>query len=335
MFASCTRSFLRSFGHNAGRKVVVIGAGGGIGQPLSLLLKSNPQIGDLVLYDLARTKGVACELSHIYNGLDVEGYEGPEYLPRVLADASVVVVPAGVPRKPGMTRDDLFSINAGIIYDLACNCAKYCPNAYVGIISNPVNSMVPLWTEVYKNLNIPKFEKRIFGITTLDTVRAKTFTGKALGVDPITVHIPVVGGHAGRTIIPLLSQVPGTENLTNEQLDAITQRIQFGGDEVVKNGGGSATLSMAFAGASFIKRLIAGIDGQSDVIVPAFINYETCGVSHFARQIEIGAEGIRKVLPIPKNLSEREQKNLEEAVTQLKKEIKKGTDFADSQQRQF
>lgn len=332
MFAAATRSFVRGFGYNAGRKVVVVGAGGGIGQPLSLLLKSNKAIHDLCLYDLARTKGVACDLSHIYNGKDVEGYEGPEYLPQVLKDASIIVVPAGVPRKPGMTRDDLFNVNAGIIYDLANSCAKICPEAFVCIISNPVNSLVPLWNEVYKKYDIPNYEKRIFGVTTLDTVRAKTFVGNALGVDPLTLHIPVVGGHAGRTIIPLLSQVPGIEKLNDEQMEALIKRIQFGGDEVVKakNGGGSATLSMAFAGASFVKRLISGLNGQGDIIVPAYIKYETMGVSHFARQFEIGTGGVRHVIPLPGNLSEREKANIAEAIPLLEKSIKKGVDFVNN-----
>ncbi|KAJ1547273.1 malate DEHYDROGENASE, NAD-dependent, partial [Cladochytrium tenue] len=95
-------------------KVAVLGAAGGIGQPLSLLLKANPLVSHLSLYDIVNTPGVAADLSHINTPSKVTGHKGPEQLAEALTGASIVVIPAGVPRKPGMTRDDLFNINAGI-----------------------------------------------------------------------------------------------------------------------------------------------------------------------------------------------------------------------------
>ncbi len=106
-------------------KVAVLGAAGGIGQPLSLLLKMNPLVTKLSLYDIVNTPGVAADLSHINTPASVTGHKGPDALGAALKDADVVVIPAGVPRKPGMTRDDLFNINAGIVKTLAEGAAKY------------------------------------------------------------------------------------------------------------------------------------------------------------------------------------------------------------------
>ena len=105
-----------------------------------------------------------------------------------------------------MTRDDLFAINAGIVRGLVEACAVACPGAQLHIISNPVNSTVPIAAEVLKKAGV--YDKRkVIGITRLDVVRANTFVAERSGLAVGDVHVPVVGGHAGTTILPLLSQV--------------------------------------------------------------------------------------------------------------------------------
>lgn len=125
---------------------------------------------------------------------------------KALKDADVVIIPAGVPRKPGMTRDDLFKVNAGIVRDIIRACAKNCPNACIGIITNPVNSTVPVAAEVLKKHNNYN-PKKLFGISTLDVVRAQTFIGELKNVDPSKVQVDVIGGHSAETMLPVLSQV--------------------------------------------------------------------------------------------------------------------------------
>merc|ERR1719384_2291185 len=151
------------------------------------------------------TAGVTADLSHVCTPAKVTGYTGPEQIDAALKGAEVVVIPAGVPRKPGMTRDDLFNINAGIVKTLAESVAKNCPDAMICVISNPVNSMVPLFAEVLK-ANGCYNPKKLFGVTTLDVVRARTFVSEALGRDVQSMSVPVIGGHAGTTILPILSQ---------------------------------------------------------------------------------------------------------------------------------
>uniref|UniRef100_A0A452ZZ98 Malate dehydrogenase n=1 Tax=Aegilops tauschii subsp. strangulata TaxID=200361 RepID=A0A452ZZ98_AEGTS len=228
------------------RKVAILGAAGGIGQPLALLMKLNPLVSSLSLYDIAATPGVAADVSHINTRALVKGFVGDDQLGEALEGADLVIIPAGVPRKPGMTRDDLFKINAGIVKGLCTAIARHCPNALVNMISNPVNSTVPIAAEVFKKAGTYD-EKKLFGVTTLDVVRAKTFYAGKANVPVTGVNVPVVGGHAGITILPLFSQAtPASNALSHEDLVALTKRTQDGGTEVVeaKAGKGSATLSM-------------------------------------------------------------------------------------------
>merc|ERR1712133_311395 len=201
-FQPIARSFSTSSVDNVA--VAVMGAAGGIGQPLSMLLKLNPAVSKLALYDIVHTVGVAADLSHIETKARVAGYVGADQLEASLEGAEVVIIPAGVPRKPGMTRDDLFNTNASIVATIAGACAKVCPDAKLCIISNPVNSTVPIAAEMYKKAGADP--KHIFGVTTLDIVRANAFIGTMKGLDPAHVECPVIGGHAGITIIPLISQ---------------------------------------------------------------------------------------------------------------------------------
>lgn len=126
--------------------------------------------------------------------------------------------------KPGMTRDDLFKINASIVQGLIEGIAKFSPKAFILIISNPVNSTVPIAAEVLKKAGV--FDpKRLFGVTTLDVVRAETFIGELTGAkDPSKTVIPVVGGHSGETIVPLFSQIKPAVSIPEAKLEELTKR---------------------------------------------------------------------------------------------------------------
>jgi len=252
-------------------KVAVAGAAGGIGQPLALLLKLDPNVTHLSLFDVRATPGVAADISHVCSPAKVTGHVGMEQAADALDGMDVVVIPAGVPRKPGMTRDDLFNTNASIVQGLAEQCAKSCPNAMFLIISNPVNSTVPIFAEVLKKHGVYN-PKKLFGVTTLDVVRANTFVADNQKTDVHKANVPVIGGHAGTTILPLLSQVKDAK-FSDEDIAKLTHRIQFGGDEVVqaKDGAGSATLSMAYAGQRFTSRLLEAMSGKKDVIECTFV----------------------------------------------------------------
>jgi len=308
-------------------KVVVLGASGGIGQPLSLLLKQSKVITELALYDIAHTPGVAADLSHMNTKAKVTGHIREGQLADALKGADVVVIPAGVPRKPGMSRDDLFNTNASIVRDLVDASAVTCPKALIAIIANPVNSTVPIAAEVLKRRGV--FDpKRLFGVTTLDVVRANTFVAEAKGLDPSVVNIPVIGGHAGITIIPVFSQAKPAVEFPKDQHEALVKRIQDAGTEVVKAkaGAGSATLSMAFAGARFALSLVSALHGESNIIECGYVKSDVTEVSYFSTPLLLGKNGLEKNLGLGK-LTAYEEKMVKEAIPELKASIKKGEDF--------
>ncbi|TDG51933.1 hypothetical protein AWZ03_001603 [Drosophila navojoa] len=311
-------------------KVTVCGASGGIGQPLSLLLKQNPLVTDLALYDIVHTPGVAADLSHIDTKSKTAGFMGADQLGDSLKGADVVVIPAGVPRKPGMTRDDLFNVNAGIIKDISNSIAKNCPKALVAIITNPVNTCVPIAAEILKKAGVYD-PKRLFGVSTLDVVRARAFIGHALGVDPQSVQIPVIGGHSGVTILPVLSQSQPQFKGNQDAIEKLTVRIQEAGTEVVKAkaGAGSATLSMAYAGARFAGSLLKGLNGDKNVIECSYVQSNITEATFFSTPLVLGKNGLQENLGLPK-LNDYEKKLLEAAIPELKKNIQKGIDFANA-----
>merc|ERR1711998_664047 len=310
-----------------GFKVAVLGAAGGIGQPLSLLMKASPLVHTLSLYDVVGTPGVAADLGHIESGTTVQGFVGQEQLGDALTGCDLVIIPAGVPRKPGMTRDDLFNTNAGIVKTLCEGVAKFCPGAIVNIISNPVNSTVPIAAEVFKKHGCYD-PKRLLGVTTLDVVRSNTFVGDIKGVDPALVDVPVVGGHAGITILPLLSQTSPPVTFTAEQLAALTKRIQNAGTEVVeaKAGKGSATLSMAFAAARMGESCLKGLTGVPTVEC-AYVASTITELPFFASKVTLGPEGVATVHGLGE-LSASEKAGVEKLLPDLKKQIAKGVEFA-------
>jgi len=270
--------------------------------------------------------GVAADLSHIPTGAKVRGY-GANELGKALEKSEVVVIPAGVPRKPGMTRDDLFNINAGIVKGIVEEVAKSAPNACVLIISNPVNSTVPIAAEVLKKAG--KYNpKKLFGVTTLDVIRAQTFVAEHIGSRTASLRIPVVGGHAGTTILPLFSQVSSLK-LSQKDRENLTQRVMFGGDEVVKakGGAGSATLSMAYAGYLFTKQVLRALGGDSGLIECSFVESKLIADTPFlASPVRLGKQGIEEVLPIG-NMDAFEQQKFEEMLKDLRGQIQKGVDF--------
>ncbi|XP_002531998.3 malate dehydrogenase, glyoxysomal [Ricinus communis] len=329
MEESCgvNREHCRAKGGAAGFKVAILGAAGGIGQPLAMLMKMNPLVSVLHLYDVVNTPGVTADISHMDTGAVVRGFLGQQQLEDALTGMDLVIIPAGVPRKPGMTRDDLFNINAGIVRSLCEGIAKCCPRAIVNIISNPVNSTVPITVEVFKKSGT--FDpKRVLGVTMLDVVRANTFVAEVLGLDPREVDVPVVGGHAGVTILPLLSQVKPPCSFTQKEIDYLTDRIQNGGTEVVeaKAGTGSATLSMAYAAVKFADACLRGMRGDAGVIQCAYVASEVTELPFFASKVRLGRTGIEEIFPLGP-LNEYERTGLEKAKTELGASIQKGVSF--------
>lgn len=310
-------------------KVAVLGAAGGIGQALALLLKLQLPAGtSLALYDIAPvTPGVAVDVSHIPTAVKAVGYAGEDPTP-ALEGANLVLISAGVARKPGMDRSDLFNINAGIVRNLIEKVATVCPTACVGIITNPVNTTVAIAAEVLKKAGV--YDKRkLFGVTSLDVLRSETFVAELKGKDVSRVKVPVIGGHSGVTILPLLSQATEEDKLdfTAEEVEALTKRIQNAGTEVVeaKAGGGSATLSMAQAAARFANSVLKGLTGEK-VVEYAYVEGNGEYARFFAQPVVLGLNGVEELLPIGE-ISAYEKAAIQTMIPTLKADIELGEKF--------
>ena len=226
-------------------KITLIG-GGQIGGNLALLA-AQKELGDIIIYDIPNAegmiKGKALDISQLtpLDGYDanITGTSNPEDI----RDSDVIIITAGVPRKPGMNREDLLGINIKIITDVANNVKKYAPNAFVIVLSNPLDAIV------YSFYKVSGFKKnKVIGMAgILDSTRFKTFLSMETGYSTQDISCMVLGGH-GDTMVPILrlatiGGIPAEELISKDKLEAIVQRTRFGGGELSR--------VRTFAGKSF------------------------------------------------------------------------------------
>lgn len=226
-----------------------------------------------------------------------------------------------------MNREDLFTINAAILHDIAVAISQACPKALIAIITNPLNSCVPVVSEVLKKAG--KYDpNRIFGVTTLDVVRTQTIIGEVTKTNPLDVNVQVIGGHSDDTIIPVLSQSSALVNLSSDEVKTLTKRIQKAGMEVIeaKAGTGSATLSTAYASANFIFSLAKALRGDTNVVECSYVRSNITSAAYFSTPLLLGKNGIEKNLGLP-TLNTFEQTLLVAAVSKLQHDIKLAQQF--------
>ncbi len=298
-------------------KIGLIGAGN-IGGELANLAMTK-QLGDVVLFDIpvkeefAKGKALDLEQASTQSGSDsnVTGSSNWEDL----AGADVLIITAGVPRKPGQSRDDLVGINVPIIRNVAENAKKYCPNAFSIIISNPLDAMVYEYQKV-TGFN-PSMVAGMAGV--LDTARFTLFLARAAGCSVKDVRAMVLGGH-GDDMVPVLSNctvsgVPITQFIDKDTLDAIVARTRSGGGEIVKLMGTSAYYAPA---ASAISMAEAYLNDEKRILPAAALLTGQYGYEGFFMGVPtvIGAGGIEKILEIELNAEEKAM--LEKSVASVK-----------------
>jgi malate dehydrogenase len=292
------------------KKISLIGAGN-IGGELAMEL-ARRELGDIVLLDIPDKAGVAKgKALDIAQALALEGFDAnmtgtSDYADT--ADSDVVIVTAGVPRKPGMSRDDLLSINLKIIRNVAENLKKSSPNALVIVISNPLDAMV------YEMKKVTGFSRRkVLGMAgALDSARFQCFLAEAAGVSTRDVSALVLGGH-GDTMVPCLSYttikgIPVTQVLPKEKLDAMVKRTAGGGGEIVQLMGTSAFYAPASGAISMAESYLRA---QKRVIACAAYLEGEYGYKdlYMGVPVVIGAEGLERVVEV--KLSDDEKKQLD------------------------
>jgi malate dehydrogenase len=302
------------------KKIALIGAGN-IGGELAMLV-ARRELGDIVLLDIPEKEGVAKG-----KGLDlmqagaVDGYDAKILGTSNYDDikgADVVIVTAGVPRKPGMSRDDLLSINLKIIRSVANNVKEKAPGAFVIVISNPLDAMV---YEMKKVTGFPR--ERVVGMAgALDSARFSMFIAEALGVSVKAVNTLVLGGH-GDTMVPCLSYctvngIPVTQLIDKAALDKMVDRTRMGGGEIVQLMGTSAFYAPA-AGA--ISMAESYLKAQNRVIACAAYLQGEYGYKdiYMGVPIVIGAKGVEKVVEV--KLSDDEKKMLDNSAKAVRELI--------------
>jgi malate dehydrogenase len=302
------------------KKISLIGAGN-IGGELAMEL-ARRELGDVVLLDIPDKAGVAKgKALDIAQTLALEGYDSnvsgtSDYADT--ADSDVVIVTAGVPRKPGMSRDDLLSINLKIIRNVAENLKKSSPNALVIVISNPLDAMV------YEMKKVTGFSRqKVLGMAgALDSARFQCFLAEAAGVSARDVNALVLGGH-GDTMVPCLSYttikgIPVTQVLSKDKLDAMIKRTAGGGGEIVQLMGTSAFYAPASGAISMAESYLRA---QRRVIASAAYLEGEYGYKdiYMGVPVVIGAEGMERVLEV--KLSEDEKKALDASAKAVKELI--------------
>ncbi|MBX7114698.1 MAG: malate dehydrogenase [Myxococcaceae bacterium] len=290
------------------RKIGLIG-GGQIGGNLALL-SVQKQLGDVVLYDIAPAEGMIKGKALDINQLSaVDGYDCRVTAttdPKGLAGCDVIIITAGVPRKPGMSREDLLDINLKIIKDVAANIKAHCPDAFVINVANPLDAMV------YALHKITGFKKNmVAGMAgVLDTSRFKCFVAAELDCSIRDIEALVLGGH-GDDMVPLLRHttvggIPITKLIAKEKLDAIVKRTREGGAELVKLyqtgsayfGPAASSIAMAEAYLFDRKRILpaaAMLDGEYGLPKGYFIGVPC----------QIGAGGVEKVFELELDAAEK------------------------------
>ncbi len=303
------------------KKIALIGAGQ-IGGTMALMCGQR-QLGDVVLVDIMEgvAKGKALDLQQTRGVLkfdvDVTGGGTTDY--SIIKDADVCIVTAGVPRKPGMSRDDLLKVNLEAITKVAQGIKQYAPNAFVVVVTNPLDSMV---YAMYKVTGFPK--NRVVGMAgILDTARFQYFVGAAAGASPQDVVGCVLGGH-GDDMVPLLryssvNGTPLTKVLDKAKLDAIVERTRKGGGEIVALlGTGSAFYAPA---ASAVAMAESFLRDQKRVLPCSALLEGQYGVKGLfvGVPVVIGAGGVEKVVEL--DLNDEEKAMLAKSVESVKKSV--------------
>lgn len=302
------------------RKIALVGSGNIGGTLAHLAVLKN--LGDVVLIDVAEgiPQGKALDLSHAcaVEGIDAKVVGGNDFA--LLQDADVVIVTAGVPRKPGMSRDDLLLINSGIIQSVATNIKKYSPNAFVIVITNPLDVMVWVMRE---ESGLPTH--KVVGMGgILDTGRYKHFLAEALGVSVADIQAFVMGGH-GDTMIPMphyttISGIPLATwikqgKITQKAVDAILERTRVGGSEVVNLLKTSAFYAPAASAIAMAESYL--LDKKRILPCAACLNGEY-GIKNLyvGVPVVIGAKGVEKIIEL--ELSQTERADFDKSVTAVK-----------------
>ena len=305
---------------SARKKIGLIGAGNIGGELANLIVQK--QLGDVVLYDIparesfAKGKALDLEQSQAINSADVRVTGTASW--QDVAGADVLVVTAGIPRKPGQSRDDLVETNLPIIRDVADNASKHCPNAFVIVISNPLDAMV---YELKRKTG--KSREMIVGMAgVLDSSRFALFLSRKLEVSIKDIRTMVLGGH-GDDMVPVLSYctvngIPLRQLLAKPELDAIVERTRKGGGEIVGLMGTSAYYAPAASAVAMAESYL--LDQRRLLPCAAYLDGEYGYKDlYMGVPVVIGAGGVERIIEV--ELTDEERGMLQRSADSVQKVV--------------
>ena len=280
------------------RKVTVVGGAGNVGSTVARCI-ADRELADVVIVDIADQKasGIALDMleSCPITGSDSRVIGGSDY--SATANSDVVVITSGVPRKPGMSRDDLLNVNFGIMKAVTAEVVKYSPNCIIVPVANPLDAMCQA---VYRLSGFPR--ERVIGMAgVLDSSRMRTFIAMELNVSVENIHAFVLGGH-GDTMVPLprystVAGVPITELLSSDRIAAICKRTADGGAEITKLVGTSAWYAPGAAAAEMVECILK--DKKKILPCSVFLQGEYGIRDLFVGvPVKLGAKGMEQIVQI-------------------------------------
>jgi malate dehydrogenase len=287
-------------------KVTVVGAGN-VGATCANVLAHNEVANEIVLLDIKEgvAEGKALDMWETapINMFDSRTI-GVTNDYAATAGSEVVVITSGLPRKPGMSRDDLIAVNAGIVKSVTAEVVKHSPNAIIIIVSNPLDVMT---YQAFKTAGIPSH--RVFGMAgILDTARYRSFLALELNVSPKDIQAVLMGGH-GDTMVPLpryttVGGIPVTELVDKDRLDEIVERTKTGGGEIVKLLGTSAWYAPGAAAAQMVEAVVK--DQRRVFPVCAWLTgeYDQKDI-YLGVPVILGKNGIEKIIELDLNAEEK------------------------------
>ena len=284
------------------RKVTVVGGAGNVGATVARAIAVK-ELADVVIIDIAETKsaGIALDLLEAcpIDGSDsrLVGYGATEEGWKATADSDVVVITSGMPRKPGMSRDDLLQTNYKIMQSVTEQIVKYSPSTIIVPVANPLDAMCQA---VYRLSKFPR--ERVIGMAgVLDSARMRTFIAMELNVSVENVHAFVLGGH-GDTMVPLprystVAGIPITDLLSKERIEAISKRTADGGAEITKLVGTSAWYAPGAAAAEMVDAILK--DKKKIMPCSIFLQGEYGVQDLFVGvPVKLGARGVEQIIQI-------------------------------------
>lgn len=298
-------------------KVTVVGAGN-VGATCADVLAHREIANEVVLLDIKEgfAEGKALDIweTSPINLYDTRTIGSTNDYSKT-ADSDVVVITSGLPRKPGMSRDDLIATNAGIVKTVTENVIKYSPDAVIIVVSNPLDVMT-----YCAYLNAKTDSRKVFGMAgILDTARYRSFLAEELNVSPKDIQAVLMGGH-GDTMVPLpryttVGGIPVTEMISEEKLNEIIERTKFGGGEIVKLLGTSAWYAPGAAAAQMVEAIVRNQRRVFPVCAWLQGEYGMKDI-YLGVPVILGKNGIEKIIELELNADER--KLLEESAVAVK-----------------